>query len=494
MAVRYPPPNMIKAAVIRMNAICPDYFGKRDPFWHLSIAGSKSCDIRAQLYIVAKAKHAMRSSSSYGNLRRRTPGLNNIFWGWYVVFGSFTIMIINYGVRYSFGVFVKPMLVEYEWPMTIIQLGASIHLVMYACTGVLTGWLLDRIAPRWVMITGILAISGGMLMASTVETPVGLYLSYGVLAGAGSAGCGMVVTSVSIGKWFHRKKGLAIGLSSMGIGVGTMLMAPLAGYIVQQYGWRNGFLCIGLIVCAVGLCISYLFMGKNSPAQIGLLPDGETPQAVESQQADTDTEPAPWVAPPSLKPILKKGQFWLLTFCNVCAVMTVMMTFNLQIAYALHKGIDELQAAAALGLIGITGSFGKLFFGWFSDRIQDAKYSASAGFLIMALGMFLLYHTQTVTMLYAFALIFGFGYGSLAPVMPYMVSERFGSKTMGGVYGLLIFFATGFGGSLGPLLGGYIYDRTRAYDLGWQICTVILVVVALTVLTLKPRNQRYRPN
>ncbi|MCP4630238.1 MAG: MFS transporter [bacterium] len=411
---------------------------------------------------------------------------NGIFWGWYVVFGSFTIMIISYGVRYSFGVFVKPMSAEFNWPMTTIQLGSSINLVMYACAGVLTGWLLDRFAPRWIMIIGILATSAGLILASFIKTPLGLYLSYGVLVGAGSAGCGMVVTSVAIGKWFNRFRGLAIGISSMGIGVGTMLMAPLAGYIVKYYGWRNGFLIIGLIMLAVGIFIAYFFMGKYDPTQLGLLPDGDMP--------DKDIERSPAAvklkAKASLKPVILSVQFWILVFCNFCAVMTVMMSFNLQIAYAIHNGINELEAAAALGIIGISGSCGKFFFGWLSDRVGDVKYAASAGFGIMAIGMFILYNAHTVGILYGYALIYGFGYGSLAPVMPYMISDRFGREAMGAAYGVLIFFATGLGGSVGPILGGYIYDTTNSFDLGWQICVVALVIVALVILVLKPNERR----
>ena len=414
---------------------------------------------------------------------------NRIFWGWYVVFGSFTIMIISYGVRYSFGVFVKPMLAEYNWPMTIIQLGSSVNLVMYACAGIFTGWLLDRFAPRWIMIGGILATSAGLLLAGFAKTPLGLYLSYGVLVGAGSAGCGMVVTSVAIGKWFDRYRGIAIGISSMGIGVGTMLMAPLAGYIVKYHGWRNGFLSIGLMMLAVGILISYFFMGKYDPAQIGLLPDGDVP----AKDVQTVAQAVKIQGKNSLKPVLTTIQFWILVFCNVCAVMTVMMTFNLQITYAIHNGINQLEAAAALGIIGISGSCGKFFFGWLSDRVRDAKYAASAGFGIMAIGMLMLYHAQTVGILYAYALIYGFGYGSLAPVMPYMISDRFGREAMGSAYGILIFFATGLGGSVGPLLGGYIYDVTGAFDIGWQICMVALVIVALAILALKS-NRSTRPN
>jgi MFS family permease len=396
-------------------------------------------------------------------------------------------MIISYGVRYSFGVFVKPMFVEYNWPMTIIQLGSSINLAMYAVTGVFTGWLLDRFAPRWIMIGGILATSAGLILASIIKTPLGLYLSYGVLVGAGTAGSGMVVTSVAIGKWFNRYRGLAIGISSMGIGVGTMLMAPLAGYIVKHYGWRNGFLFIGLLMLAVGIFISYFFMGKHEPGQIGLMPDGDIPD----EDINRGSDPVKLEDKASLKLVLMTFPFWMLVFCNMCAVMTVMMTFNLQIAYAIHNGINELEAAAALGIIGISGSCGKFFFGWFSDRVGDAKYAASAGFGIMAIGMFVLINAKTVGILYSYALIYGFGYGSLAPVMPYMISERFGRQALGAAYGVLVFFATGLGGSAGPLLGGFIFDRTNSYDIGWRICMVALIIVAVAILVLKPNDRRF---
>ncbi|MBC8246766.1 MAG: MFS transporter [Deltaproteobacteria bacterium] len=412
--------------------------------------------------------------------------VRNIFWGWYVVMGSFFIMIVTYGVRYSFGVFVKPMFAEYNWPMTIISLGASVNLVMYACSSLFTGWLLDRIAPKWVMTIGILVTTLGLILSSFIKTPLHLYLCYGVLVGAGSAGCGAVVSSATVGKWFVRHRGLAIGISSMGIGVGTMIMAPFAGYIVKQYGWRIGFLSIGTLMLVVGIIISQIFMGKTGPEEMGLLPDGD--RSEEEANVSVQTKQSPEKV--SIKPVLKDTRFWLLAVCNIFAVMTVMMTFVHQIPYAVNNGIDKLEAAAALGVVGMTGSLGKFFFGWFSDRIRDAKYSAAFGLFVMSVGMFLLLKAKTVFLLYLFALVYGFGYGSLAPVMPYLVSERFGRHILGAAYGLLIFFATGFGGSIGPVLGGYIYDKTGSYDLGWVINMVILVIVGFLIMTLKPSEER----
>lgn len=405
-----------------------------------------------------------------------------IFWGWYVVFGSFAIMVTTYGVRYSFGVFVRPMLIEYGWSMTIIQLGSSINLIIYASTGIFTGWLMDRIAPKWIMIVGILVTSSGLILAGHVKTPLGLYIAYGVLVGIGSSGCGSVVCTSTVGKWFNRRKGLAIGLASMGIGVGTMLMAPLAGYIVKHYGWRNGFFFIGITMVILGIFISSIFMGKKGPDDNDFSPGTGKP-VPEANRLDPVIK---FKAKPSLKPVLKTAQYWIVISCNMCVAMTVMLTFNLQIVYAIHKGINDLEAAAALGLIGVSGSCGKLFFGWFCDRVRDAKYAASSGFIIMAIGTFLLYKAESVMLLYPFALIYGFGYGSLAPVMPYLLSDLFGRQLLGSTYGLLVFFVIGLGGGAGPLLGGYLYDRTGTYDIGWLISMLTLVLMSAAILTLKP--------
>lgn len=408
-----------------------------------------------------------------------------VYWGWYVVFSSFVMMTLIYGARYSFGIFVKPMFTEYDWPMTIISLAASINLVIYASAGVFAGWLLDRLAPKWITTISVLFVTSGFVTASFVTSPLGLYLSYGVLVGIGSAGSGAVACTASIGKWFIKKKGIAIGIAAMGIGLGTMIMAPLAGYIVKNYGWRVGFLGIGVLTCVVGITISQIFMGKDYPEHYGLQPDGEPSLPNQSILHPYDST----FKKASLKPVLFDPRFYLLVVCNIFAVMTVMMTFVHQVAYAINNGIDKIEAAAAIGLIGIAGSCGKFFFGWLSDWIRDAKYSAALGYLLMAVGMYLLCQATNIITLYAFAIFYGFGYGSLAPVTPYLISDRFGGQVLGVTYGLLTFFSTGIGGALGPILGGVIFDQTGSYRPGWIMNTVFLLIISLLILTLKPKSK-----
>jgi MFS family permease len=159
------------------------------------------------------------------------------------------------------------------------------------------------------------------------------------------------------------------------------------------------------------------------------------------------------------------------------------------VAFAINIGIDKIEAAAAIGFIGIMGSGGKFFFGWLCDRIRDAKYSAALGFLLMAVGMFLLYRATSVAMVYGFALVYGFGYGSLAPVIPYLISDRFGRHVLGAAYGMLTLFSTGIGGALGPIFGGFIFDKTGSYRPGWIMNFVFLLVISILILALGPRRR-----
>ena len=128
----------------------------------------------------------------------------------------------------------------------------------------------------------------------------------------------------------------------------------------------------------------------------------------------------------------------------------------------------------------------KSSFGWLCDRLTDAKYAAALGFFLMAIGMGLLIRAHTAVVLYLFAVIFGIGYGSMAPLMPYLTADRFGRQVLGSAYGMLIFFVAGFGGSIGPVIGGLIYDRTGSYVQAWLLNLIVLMAISVLILALKP--------
>jgi len=398
-------------------------------------------------------------------------------WGWFVVAGAFLILSLQYGARYSFGVFVKPMFAEYGWPMSIISLGASINIFMYAAGGIVSGWLLDRMAPKWIMTCGAVITAAGFLLAGTITSPVGLYVSYGVLCGLGGAGIGLVVCSSSVGKWFVEKQGMAMGITTMGIGFGTMALTPLAGYITKHYDWRTGFYVLGTLIVVLGITLAHTLMRKNHPEDVNL---------AQEKGAAGGNNGVPANGTTTTVALLKDIYYWIIALFFGVEAFVFMMAFVHQVAYAVDGGVEKITAASSLGAIGIAGLCGRFFFGWLSDRIGNARIAAFVGILIIALGMLILSMPPDATRLFLYAVVFGFGYGSFAPLMPVLISEQFGRRILGSAYGTMNFFVMGIGGGLGPVAGGFVFDQLGSYHYVWLFCVIILVVVSFSMFFLRP--------
>ena len=406
---------------------------------------------------------------------------NNIFWGWYIVVGAFLVMSVNYGARYCFGIFVKPLSVEHGWSHSVISLAATINMLIYSIGAIFVGRMLDKFAPRWIMTTGAIIAAAGFILTGFVNSPLTLYLAYGLLVGLGATGMGVVICSSSVGKWFIKMRGLAIGIATMGISFGIMTLTPLAGFLGRYFSWRAGMFILGAITLTVGVTISQLLMRKTHPEAYGLLPDGDKIPLPGQISA------APAVSKISLRTICKDSRFWTIAISQSLIVMVIMSVFVHQVAYAVDNEINSIAAASSLAAISVTGFIGQFFFGWLSDRLRDAKYAYFLGISFLLCGMILLNYADNVRSLYLYAVIYGFGYGCIAPILPILIVDRFGRHTLGSIYGLLTFFI-GFIGSLGPILGGIIYDHFGSYHYLWLINTIILALTSIIILTLKKYN------
>jgi MFS family permease len=218
-------------------------------------------------------------------------------------------------------------------------------------------------------------------------------------------------------------------------------------------------------------------MRKTTPEAYGLLPDGDCISVPHSIST-------PVVHKVSTMTLFRDSRFWTLAVCQGLAVMISMAVFVHQVAYATDTGIDKMAAASSLAAVSITGFMGQFLFGWITDRIRDPKYASFIGISFMLAGNILLLNVESTFRLYVAALIYGFGYGSLAPMLPLLIADRFGRQVMGSIYGLLTFFV-GTGGAIGPVLGGLIYDHFGSYHYLWLINIIVLSVIAIAFLTLK---------
>ncbi|MDR2862159.1 MAG: MFS transporter [Syntrophobacterales bacterium] len=407
-----------------------------------------------------------------------------LFYGWYIVAGAFLILAVNYGVRYSFGIFLKPMSDEYGWSRSVVSLGVSFNMLAYSFFTIFIGQMVDRIRPSHIITMGTLAVSLGLMMVGFAANPLIFYLVYGLFCGLGAAGLGIVVCNSSVAKWFHEKRGMAIGIASMGISVGTMTLTPLSGYIAKTYGWRQGFLTLAILSFVIGIIVSRLLFDRSA-AKAGT--DNMEQKAVKEKKSPR-TSPFP----PSFSQIfagflVTDKQFWLISLSFGFAYLTIMSVFVHQVPYAIDHGINPITAASSLASLGLAAFGGQFFFGWLTDRVRDAKYVVAFGFLMMALGMFILLNMRSEAMLYLFSLVFGFGYGCLAPLPSIILAERFGDETLGALYGMFTFLI-GIGGSIGPFWAGYMYDHFQSYHQVWILNIVMLIGVTGAILLLQSRK------
>ena len=419
-------------------------------------------------------------------LQDKIQGGNGIYWGWYIVAAAFVTMGINYGSRYCFGIFVSPMAADFHWSRATIGFSSTLEILSYSICGILSGRLLDRVAPKWIATIGALLVSISFFSMAFVHTPLQLYLAYSLLSGAGGSFCGVVVCNSYVGKWFHRKRGLAIGIASMGIGVAQMLLPLALGPLMKACGWRSGFMLLGCLVLVLGLSMAQLVMIRNKPTDHGLLPDGEEAVAIQN---GTEVQMVHDTVSVSKVKFLHDSRFWVMSLCFSMVVMSQMLVFIHLVAFAVDSGIDKIKANVAISIIGLASVTSRYLFGMISDRLRDAKYAACIAFIAMAAGLLVFLQTHNLSGLYVSAILFGFGYGPVAVTMPYLIADRFGSSMLGTIYGMLTFFVV-TGASLGPIVGGYIYDKLGSYDLAWQGSFVLLVVATFGLMTLKKDGKK----
>ncbi len=409
-----------------------------------------------------------------------------LYWGWYIVAAAFVAMGVNYGSRYCFGIFIGPISADTGWSRLVISGAATVGILAYSIGGILSGRLLDRMAPKWIVTIGSGVLGLAFILSSFSQSPLQFSIAYGFFSGLAGSFFGVVVCNSYVGKWFVKKRGMAIGIATMGIGTATMILPFFAGYFVRGYGWRTGFIALGCLVTVVGTLMAQFFMKRRRPEDQGLLPDGES-----SGQVEAETKAAGTLASGPVQKVqfLKDSRFWILAFCFSMAVLAEMLAFTHQVAYAIDIGIESMKANASISIIGLSSIAGRYFFGWISDRMRDAKYAACIGFIMMALGILVIWQIRSIYGLYGYAFLFGFGYGSIATMMPYLLADRFGSAMLGTIYGMLTFFVVA-AASIGPILGGFIYDTTKSYDFAWQVTLALLVLVIFVIMTLKNEGKK----
>src|SRR4051812_28812298 len=173
------------------------------------------------------------------------------YYGWVIVAVTFVTMAIGVNARTAFSLFYPPILAEFGWDRGVTAGAFSFGFVASGVVSPLIGRLMDRTGPRAVMEIGVALMGGGLLLAPLTSQPWHLYITIGVMVGAGSVCLGYSGQSLFLPNWFIRRRGLAIGIAFAGVGIGSMTLLPWVQHLIEGNGWRTARTAIGLMILIV---------------------------------------------------------------------------------------------------------------------------------------------------------------------------------------------------------------------------------------------------
>ncbi len=417
------------------------------------------------------------------------PRRPRIFYGYWLVAVTFVFMLLSYGCgSFVFSLFVKPLEASLGWGRGAVMVGFTIFFIVQGLTAPLVGRVVDRHGPRRVIPLGALVMGLGFVVTSQAYDLWVFYAGY-VVIGAGSAGMGVVPGSAVVSNWFRRRRGAVVGIMSAGMGVGGLVMAPVVAHLIQLYGWRSAYLTMAAIIWIVSIPLSLAFI-RTRPSDKGLFPDGDADD-IEAQRASAASRVEG--ASVSLRQASRSAAIYLIGLSFFCSGFSNTGALHAPVPFLEDIGFPTATAAAALGTVGLGSAAGKVFFGWLCDRIP-AKRACALGLALQFGGVLVLLSIRAASplaLIWAYALLLGFGLGSWLPTMSMLVSTNFGLACYGSIFGVISFLESA-GTSIGPLFAGLVFDATGTYYPAF-VTFAVLYSIAIPAMLLVRRPPRPEP-
>ena len=397
-----------------------------------------------------------------------------MFRGWLVVAAAFAVTFVGFGCAYSFSAFLASLEKDFAASRGSVSLVFSLAGFLYFGLGVVSGPLADRWGARPLAIVGMLLVGAGLAAASAARSLVEVYLAYGLGVGLG-VGCSYVPAVGAVQRWFVKRRGFASGLAVSGIGVGTLVVPPLASLLIEHLGWRTAYLALGCGAAVVGVGMALLL--ESDPRSHGLAPDGDP-----LRSGATSTSPQGH----SVGDAIRSRRFiGLYAACLICS-FGLFVPFVHLVPYALDHGIAAPSAVLLLGAIGIGSTAGRFFLGSLADRMGRQR-AVLVMFLGMALALVVWALSTGVWGLAAFAFAYGVFYGGFVAVLPALVMDYFGGRNVSGIIGAL-YTSVAFGTLIGPSAAGFAFDISHSYTLPILASIAANVAAAGIVATLSRRQ------
>jgi MFS family permease len=383
-----------------------------------------------------------------------------IYYGWVIVAYGIAASCVGVGTVTSLSVFLQPVAAELGTSRAGISSVSTLAFLSMGVGGFIWGALADRVGTRAVVLTGGIVLGLGLAASSQASSLQQLQLMFGVIVGLASGSSFAPLTALT-SSWFSHRRSLAVALVSMGLGMGTITIAPLASALIEAYGWRAALMALS------GLAFFVVVPGALVLRQ----PPRDVSRQVEAIAPQVDMSAGEALRTPQFVAIA-------LTFFFCCAAHSGPILH--MVSFASLAGASALAATGMLMVAGAGGLVGRIVMGLTADR-YGARQTLVVGLALQATTIALYAAISDLGGLYVLSVCFGIAYGGVMPLYAVLIREYFGARIMGTAFGAVTMVSS-VGMALGPLAGGWLYDNYASYIgmyLGAGVAGLGAVLIAL---------------
>ncbi len=402
-----------------------------------------------------------------------------LHYAWIVLGVTFVCLLTVAAVRSVPGIIVRPLEAEFGWNRATIGLAVSINLILFGLAGPLLGRLMDRIGPRAVATCAVALLGLGAAGTVLMTKAWHMELLWGVAVGAGSGGASMVMGSTVANRWFHQRRGLALGVLGAAVSAGQLIFTPTIMQLTVRYGWRAGTLFVSAVVGLLLLPVAILL--RNQPADVGLMPYGMSAVLAAAPSVRPDPHP--------MRAAIRSLDFWLLAGSfGVCGLTTSGLFQTHLIPHGIEHGFSEMTMALALGVMGATDIVGTIASGWICDRFGKRRPLAWY-YMFRGISLLALPYVNTEGALMGFSVLYGLNWLSTVPATSALAADLFGKQNVGTVFGW-IFFSHQLGAAVASYGAGVLRVWLGDYTLSFLLAGVLALIGAGLALRIREGQVR----
>ncbi len=403
--------------------------------------------------------------------------MRKLFYGWIITAAAFFTFGLSTGIPYyNIGFFYDYFERTFGWSRSQITLGFPLAALLTIWAGPL---IVPKFSPRKLILVGLTLTSIALAGFGRMGGSLPLYYVLWVVYTVGYIAAGPIQHQIIVSHWFRRKRGTAMGIVYVGVGllgsVGSLLVKPLTASL----GFRNALLCLAVMLFAAWPVV--LFVLRDRPADLGLFPDGAAPAPAAAARA-----------PESFRNLLTSYPFWLLLIGSFCSIGSIgAVNFHMKFVFldqGFHAGeqLDSTWRTASV-LILWSSIIGRLSIGFLADRFAK-KHVMLATYFIVAATIPLLLGARPPSQPYVFSILFGLAMGADYMLIPLMAADQFGVNTLARAMAVILPVNT-IGQTWFPYFVSLVREHSPNYTLALGLVFALAIAGALSIALL-PRSSR----